>query len=174
MVTPYRAVIAMRIVTSIAVAGLLIVTLGPFQGAESRAGLSDKAAHVIALYCIALLAFSTAPRTRRTDLALATIGLGVVIELIQGVTGRSLSLGDLAADGLGVGAALAPTWVEGFRQQARRRPHLPLGQIAKTDRRRRGKRIKAFRSQAMIVCNGSPVVGAATRDGVSSTATEIA
>ena len=174
MVTPHRAVIAMRIVTAIAVAGLLIVTLGPFQGAESRAGLSDKAAHVIALYCIALLAFSTAPRTRRTDLALATIGLGVVIELIQGAIGRSLSVGDLAADGLGVVAALAPTWVEGFRQQARRRPHLPLGQIAKTDRRRRGKRIKAFRSQAMIVCNGSPVVGAATRDGVSSTATEIA
>ena len=174
MVTPHRAVIAMRIVTAIAVAGLLIVTLGPFQGAESRAGLSDKAAHVIAFYCITLLAFSTAPRTRRTDLAIAILGLGVLIELIQGATGRSLSVGDLAADGLGVVAALAPTWVEGFRQQARRRPYLPLGQIAKIDRRRRGKRIKAFRSQAATVRDGNPVAGSATRGGVSATVTETA
>lgn len=141
MFTPDRAVFMMRLVTGGAVIALLVLTIGPFQGAEGEVGLSDKGAHVIAFYGLTLLAFSVAPQSRRTDLALWVLALGVLIELVQGVTGRSMSLLDLLADALGVAAATAPAWVERLRHEARRNPYLSFREIAAMDRRkRRGRR----------------------------------
>jgi VanZ family protein len=132
----------LRAVAIVAVGGLLVLTVGPFQGLESRFGLSDTAAHLAAFYIITLLAFAVAPRSRRTDLALATLGLGVLIELAQGVVGRSLSLTDLLADAVGVGAATAPAWVEQLRHLARRHPFLSFPEALAADRRLGGVRRK--------------------------------
>lgn len=136
MLTPHRTILILRAVAVAVVCALLVLTLGPFQGLESQFGLSDTAAHVMAFYIVTLLAFAVAPRQRRTDLALATLGLGVLIELAQGVLGRSLSLTDLLADAVGVGAATAPAWVEQLRHLARRHPYLSFADALAADRRR--------------------------------------
>lgn len=127
LLTPHRIILVLRAVTGLSVCAVLILTLGPFQGLEARIGLSDKAAHALAFYILTLLLFSIAPRRRRTDLALAALALGILIELSQGLTGRSLSILDFLADALGVAAATAPAWIERFRHSARRRPFLVLG-----------------------------------------------
>lgn len=142
MLTPHRTILILRAIAVAVVGTLLVLTLGPFQGLESRFGLSDTAAHLTAFYIITLLAFAVAPRQRRTDLALATLGLGVLIELAQGVVGRSLSLTDLLADAVGVGAATAPAWVEQLRHLARRHPYLSFADARAADRRRGGSRGK--------------------------------
>lgn len=97
------------------------LTLGPFQGLERRLGLSDAAAHAIAFYVLSLVLFAAAPRSRRSDLALCAFGVGILIEALQALVGRSLSLSDLAADGAGVLAAFAPAYVERTRARLRRR-----------------------------------------------------
>ena len=156
--TPHRAVTVLRVLTLIVIILLLVFTLGPFQGAESKAGLNDKSAHVIAFYFVALLAFTIAPRTRRTDLALMALALGVLIEVVQGATGRSLSLTDLLSDAAGIAAAMVPTWVERLRHDARRNPFLPFADIVALDRRRsRRRRLPIF--QSSNATGGRPVQG---------------
>ncbi|WP_374389134.1 vanz family protein [Brevundimonas sp.] len=99
---------------------LAALTLGPFQGLERRLGLSDAAAHAIAFYGLSLALFAAAPRSRRSDLALCAFGVGVLIEALQALVGRSLSLSDLAADAAGVLAAFAPAYIERTRTRLRR------------------------------------------------------
>lgn len=137
MLTPHRTLQLLRAATIAAVVGLLILTLGPFEGLEARFGLDDRMAHAIAFYSLSLLVFAIAPRTRRTDLALGVLALGLVIELAQGGVGRNFSLVDLLADAAGVVAATAPALVERFRDAARRRPYLTFSAIRAMDRRRR-------------------------------------
>ena len=67
---------------------------------------------------------------------LALLGGGVLIEVLQGFTGRSMSLGDLGADALGLAAAAAPGFIEQLRRLARRHPDLSFAEIAARDRRR--------------------------------------
>lgn len=149
MITPHRAILLLRVVTVVAILGLLVFTLGPFQGVEARAGLSDKSAHVLAFYVISLLIFSVAPQWRRNDLALVTLVLGLFIELAQGLTGRSVSLLDLAADAVGVAAATLPGWIERLRYDARRHPYLSFSEISAKDRRQKGGR-RRFASPAVM------------------------
>lgn len=143
MFTPHRTVLALRVLTASAVGVLVILTVGPFQGLEARLGLSDKAAHVVAFYIVTLLAFAIAPRFRRMELALMVFGLGVLIELAQGLVGRSLSLSDVVANSAGIVAAAAPAWIERLRFLARRSPYLSFKDAIGPDRRRRGGRAKA-------------------------------
>ena len=150
MLTPQRTILLLRLVTGLAVCGLLATTLGPFQGHEQRLGLSDKAAHVSAFYLISLLLFAVAPQRRRSDLALVMLGLGVAIELAQGLLGRSLSLADLLADGVGVAAAIAPAWVERLRYLARRHPYLPFAAALDADRRRPSSRSSTLKGGATV------------------------
>lgn len=144
MLTPHRTLQMLRAATVFAVVALLILTLGPFEGLEARFGLSDGLAHAVAFYGLTLLAFAVAPRTRRTDLAVAMLALGLTIELAQALVGRTLSLSDLLADAAGVGAATAPALIERFRDAARRRPYLTFTAIRERDRRRRQSPSRGF------------------------------
>lgn len=157
MITPYRAILLLRVVTAVAILGLLVFTLGPFQGVEARAGLNDKSAHVLAFYVITLLVFSVAPQWRRNDLALATLALGLFIELAQGLTGRSVSLLDLAADAVGVAAATLPGWIERLRYDARRHPYLSFSEISAKDRRKRGGRRRSAPPAVMTAKSDTPL-----------------
>ena len=157
MITPHRTILLLRAVTTIAVLCLLIVTIGPFQGAEGQVGLSDKGAHVIAFYIVTLLVFAVAPQWRRTDLALMTLGLGVLIEVAQGLTGRSVSLLDFLADGVGVAAAMAPAWIESLRYNARRHPYLSFLDIAAKDRRDNRRRRNPTGSSSRTSALNAPV-----------------
>lgn len=148
----------LRVVTAVAIVGLLIFTLGPFQGVESRAGLSDKSAHAIAFYVITLLVFCVAPQSRRNDLALMTLGLGLLIELAQGLTGRSVSLLDFLADAAGVFAATAPGWIERLRYDARRNPYLTFSDISAKDRRQRSGRRHSAAPNSRTAAGDRPVI----------------
>ena len=133
MLTPRRIVLAARLVFVFASLGMALLMLGPFQGAEQMFGLNDKAAHVIAFYGVASGLFLIAPRQRRDDLALFVIAA----ELLQGLTGRSVSIIDFLAGSAGVAAAWAPGRIEQLRDAFRRAPDLTLGEIARVERRRR-------------------------------------
>lgn len=95
----------------------------------------DKVAH-LAAYASLMLWFAqvTVGRTQRAILALLLLGLGVALELAQGLAGyRSMSLADLAANtaGVALGSLAAPPrlpsafgWVSlslGRVREARRR-----------------------------------------------------
>ncbi len=156
MITPHRVVLVLRVATACTILGLLAFTLGPFQGVEARAGLSDKSAHAIAFYVVTLMVFAVAPQWRRNDLAVMTLGLGLLIELAQGLTGRSASLMDFLADAVGVVAATAPGWIERLRYDARRHPYLSFGDISARDRRKAGRR-QSMRSNGRSAAGDRPL-----------------
>jgi len=105
---------ALRWVAALAAAGLVFMMLGPFQGAEQSVGLTDKPAHVIGFGVITAAFFLVAPRASRIQVALTALSLGGLVEIIQGATGRSASVSDLAADIVGI-TLVSALW-----------PHRPL------------------------------------------------
>lgn len=136
MITPRRLLMLFRIAFVLAAGAGAALMLGPFQGLEQRIGLDDKTAHALAFYALAVSLFAVAPGRRRGDLALMVLSAAVLSEIGQGMTGRSMSLGDLAADALGLAAAMLPGWVESYRRAARLHPDRSLADIAATERRR--------------------------------------
>lgn len=136
LLTPRRLVSLLRLGALGAGALLTALLLGPFQGLERHLGLSDTVAHAIAFYAVTVGLFAIAPHHRRTDLALAALAFGVLIELGQGLTGRSLSLQDLAWDTVGISAALLPGLVERLRHLVRVAPDQDFATLRMQDRRR--------------------------------------
>lgn len=144
ILTPLNAVALARLLGALGALGVVALTLGPFQGLEKTFGLSDKAAHAIAFYGLTLMAFTVAPARRRTDLAIMVLAFGLAIEVVQGLVGRSASVGDILADTAGVALALAPGLVERLRHHVRNNPSMTFSDIADLDRRRRvDRRIRA-------------------------------
>lgn len=138
--TPDLLLRGCRVLLGAGVAVIAILMLGPFQGLEESFGLSDKAAHALAFYATTLGLFLAAPRMRRMDLALGVIGFGLVMEGLQGVAGRDVSLWDFVADAGGVAAAVAPGLVERLRHHVRTHPYMTFAEIAAGDRRRRRRK----------------------------------
>lgn len=136
LLTPRRLVGLLRLVAVAALLGLLLLLLGPPLGLEQRLGLTDKAAHAFAFFGVTVALFAIAPHRRRTDLALAALALGILTELAQGLTGRSLSLSDLAWNCVGILAALTPGLVERLRHLVRVSPDQDLTTLSALDRRR--------------------------------------
>jgi hypothetical protein len=66
--------------------------------------------------------------------------LGLAIELLQGLTGRDMSLADFMADAAGITAAVLPGAVERLRHQLRTHPDLSVRQLRALDRRKRRRR----------------------------------
>lgn len=133
--TPNRLVALLRVCALCSALGLTILFLGPFTYLVDVFHVTDKEAHGFAFFGVTLGLFAIAPRWRRTDLALAALAFGVLIELAQGLTGRSVSLMDLMADGVGILAALAPGMVERLRHHVRTSPDVDFASIRARDRR---------------------------------------
>ena len=140
--TPRKIVRLSRVAAAISGFGLMVLMLGPFQGLEEAFGLSDKAAHAVAFFAATTGLFLIAPGWRRGDIALYAIGFGVLVELMQGLTGRSMSATDVMADGVGIAVALIPSLIEQIRWMARAHPDLTLAEIAAQDRRRGASVVK--------------------------------
>lgn len=96
----------MRLTAVVLLVVIIGAMVGPFQNVEAATHVWDKAMHFVAfgliLWSIGVL-FRRLPRTLA---ALAALGLGGVIEIVQGAVGRDASWGDLLADGLGIMLAL--------------------------------------------------------------------
>lgn len=137
LLTPNRLLRILRLCAAACGLGLAVLMLGPFHGMERMFGLTDGPAHAIAFFWIATGLFAIAPEWRRGDIALAALLIAVMSETLQGLTGRSLSLLELAADAVGIGVALIPGWVERLRYLARTSPDATFAEIRAADRRGR-------------------------------------
>lgn len=143
MPTPRHVLILARILFVIGATGVVVLMLGPYQGLELRFGMTDKPAHAIAAFFATQALFAIAPRWRRLDLALAVLLGGALMEMAQGLTGRSMSMTDFAADALGVGVALMPGLIEQLRYHVRRSPNVSFADLRRVDRRKPRRRTKA-------------------------------
>lgn len=94
------------IILTLAILGLTVLLLGPFQGQESGFGLSDKEAHFLAFYTLTIIALNALQKIRKLDILFFVIIFGLFTEVAQFMTGRSMSIFDLMAD---TGGALAAT-----------------------------------------------------------------
>lgn len=136
MLTPNHIVIAARAVLLLGALTAAILMLGPFQGAEAAFGLNDKSAHAIAFGGLTAVSFAAFPRMRRWDLARAALLLGGAAELVQMLGDRSASLGDWAADAVGVFTVYGSSLIESARKMAREHGAVPFSTLAEMDRRR--------------------------------------
>ena len=100
-----RWAIAARVLLAIAVAGTVWTSLLPPSDLPSGFGLYDKLVHGIGYGVLAALALASG---LRWPAALASvIGLGVVLEIAQGLLGyRSFEWMDVVADAIGAGIAV--------------------------------------------------------------------
>lgn len=135
--TPRRVVLILRVCAVACGLGLAVLMLGPFQGLEQVFGLGDKPAHAIAFFCVSTGLFAIIPNWRRGDIALGVLGVAILSEVLQAMTGRSMSATDLTADAAGVLIALIPGWVERLRLLARTFPDAGFAEIRAADRRRK-------------------------------------
>lgn len=136
MLTPNHFVFCGRLALVVGLPIGLLLMLGSFQGAEHAFGLNDKAAHAIAFGCATLVLFVAMPRSRRGELALATLALGALVEVIQGVVGRDADIFDVGADLAGIGVVYLLTKVETLRALVRDQGRKSFWTIRAEDRRR--------------------------------------
>ncbi len=112
---------------------ICILVFGPFQGAESGFGLTDKEAHVIAFFGLTVLLLLSAPKVRRWDLAWLLAMFGGLIEIIQGQIGRDCDILDWVADCAGIAVVMIPIYVDRIRIRSR-------GQVIRSKVHRRSRR----------------------------------
>lgn len=100
----------------------LMVNLMPGSTMHS-VEVNDKLAHVFGYVLLTLWFCGIYPRTRYWVIALGFLGMGILVEILQGAMhmGRSADFNDVIADviGIGIGLSLAaaglsqwPRWVE--------------------------------------------------------------
>jgi hypothetical protein len=150
LLTPDRLIRMLRPAAAVCALGLAVLMLGPFHGVERVFGLTDGPAHAIAFFWIATGLFAIAPEWRRGDIALAALLIAVLSETLQGLTGRSLSLLELAADAVGIVVAMIPGWVERLRSLARSHPDATFAEIRAMDRRGRPEDVTALDVTALV------------------------
>lgn len=88
---------------------LIGLMLGPFQGLERRVGMTDVLAHAVGFAIMTAATLLNLPRLGRLTAAGLVLGLGVAIEGLQAMLGRSGSLPDLLADLVGI-VVVAVLW----------------------------------------------------------------
>lgn len=91
----------LRLAATTVFAVLIALMVGPFGELEGRTGIWDKGAHAVAFGVILLCLGALFSRIPRLALALGAVAIGGLVEVIQGLTGRDASAGDLLADALG-------------------------------------------------------------------------
>ena len=149
MLTPNHFVFCGRLALVVGLPIGLLLMLGPFQGEKHIFGLNDKAAHAIAFGCATLALLVAMPRSRRGDLALASLAMGALVEVIQGLVGRDADIFDLGADLAGIRMVYLMTQVETLRVLARDQGRQSFRTIRAGDRRRsRRARAESIRAQA--------------------------
>lgn len=146
MLKPAHFVIAARATLLAGALTVAVLTLGPFQGAESHFGLTDKEAHAIAFGGLLAVSFLAFPRMRRNDLALAALVLGGAVEVAQIIAHRDGNIPDWLADAAGILVVYGAGMIETVRKLAREHGDLSFAEIFAMDRRRaRRRQAVAFR-----------------------------
>jgi VanZ family protein len=97
--------IALRLTAAAVILVLLSLMLGPVLEIEQTARVSDKLAHAVAFFLIAVCLEVLIWRSTRLLSCLLALVIGGLVELIQGTIGRDASWGDFLADFIGVAVA---------------------------------------------------------------------
>ena len=102
----------LKIISSIYLVALIIVSLVPLSGVQSP-GNTDKIAHFVAYAVLGVLAYFTAGSFRkRVYLFISVIALGIVLESVQYlIPGRSFSYYDMAANMAGAVFGYGISWM---------------------------------------------------------------
>ena len=95
----------LRLFAAAVIAGLLSLMLGPVLAIEQTAAVSDKLAHAVAFFMIAVCLEILIWRSTRLLPCLLVLGIGGLVGLSQGAIGRDASWGDFLADFVGISVA---------------------------------------------------------------------
>jgi hypothetical protein len=134
--TPRTLTTAVRAAGVAAGVGALWALTGPFRYSDLGLPFPDFVAHGLLFYGLAALMMGALPRSRTADLALALVVIAGGSEVLQALVGRDMGWGDFLGDSAGVAAAVAPTWLAGFRRLAREHPDATFAELRAMDRRR--------------------------------------
>jgi VanZ family protein len=156
MLKPTHFVTTARVTLLTGALAVVVLTLGPFQGAEGYFGLTDKEAHAIAFGGLLAVSFLAFPRMRRNDLAIAALVMGAAIELAQLIAHRDGNIPDWIADAAGILTIYGASMIETVRKMAREQGGLTFAQIAAQDRRRGRRRHATAFEPAVTEEAGAP------------------
>ncbi|WP_417230649.1 VanZ family protein [Brevundimonas sp.] len=95
----------LRLFAAAVIAGLLSLMLGPVLAIERTAMVSDKLAHAVAFFLIAVCLEILIWRSTRLLPCLLALIIGGLVEVVQGAIGRDASWGDFLADFVGITVA---------------------------------------------------------------------
>ena len=112
--------------TGLAVGGLALAVglAGPFQGPGSLADVMGPEGRFAAWFVMSILAFLSAPRVRRNDIALYAVALAAALELLRGAVGEGALVSNVVFEAVGVLFAWMPSAAETLRHAARRSPYV--------------------------------------------------
>ena len=115
---PLRFAPAWRVASVLLVVGVLFASLAPLGDAFEVPKHVDKVEHLLAYAALTVWFAGLFVRARYGWIALALAGLGMLIEVLQGLmgAGRRADAWDLAANllGIGLGLAVAVRWTGGW------------------------------------------------------------
>jgi hypothetical protein len=108
-----RLLLSARILFWLACAAGLWFALTPNFGPELPPGPYDKIEHFTGFYALTVAGLLAYPASPRWRLALGLLVFGGAIEVLQMIPAlhRDAEWGDLAADAMGIGMALLPTFI---------------------------------------------------------------
>tara|TARA_R110002051_G_scaffold238128_2_gene298944 strand:+ start:88 stop:465 length:378 start_codon:yes stop_codon:yes gene_type:complete len=95
----------LRLSAAAVIAALLSLLLGPVLAIQQMGLVSDKLAHAVAFFLIAVCLEILIWRSTRLLPCLLALAIGGLVELIQGAIGRDASWGDFLADFVGITVA---------------------------------------------------------------------
>jgi hypothetical protein len=134
--TPRKLTRAVRMAGAAAGAAALFALTGPFHWSDLGMPFPDFIGHGMLFYGLAGLMMAALPRSRTFDLAVGLVVIAAGSELLQSLVGRDMGWSDLLGDSAGVAAAVAPTYLAGFRRLVREHPDATLSELRALDRRR--------------------------------------
>jgi VanZ family protein len=100
------------------IAGAVVASLVPSHDLPSLGGISDKTEHIVGYAVLSLWFAGIYPRTRYPMIGVCLLGMGIIIEGLQGAMhlGRQADLTDVYANTIGIvcGLMLALAWLGGW------------------------------------------------------------
>jgi len=117
-----RAGVALKVLFWTALVVALLRAIWPDPFTEPYVGHWDKVTHGAGCFALTFLAAVAYPRTAIPLLGLGVLAFGGLVEVLQAIpaVNRDASLGDLAADGVGICVAMIPATLPALRAAVRR------------------------------------------------------
>jgi VanZ family protein len=133
--TPHTLMQGLRVGGIAAGVAAVVALAGPFRYEDLGLPFPDTVAHAILFYGVTLAMLTSLPRARANEVAMITLALGAMSEVVQALFGRQMSFQDFGGDAIGVTVAYAPVVITRLRELARTHPDHTFAEIRALDRR---------------------------------------